>query len=85
MAHKSDANPDRVELDIFHEAPAPKRKASFWLLFFGFLALWWAFEGAKIRPGELIQAGRVAKREWDHQGIKGERQQRAMVGRSLSP
>ncbi len=44
------------ELDIFREAPpAPKRKGrSVALLFFFLLLLWWSFEGAKIRPGELI-------------------------------
>ncbi len=44
------------EREIFREAPlAPKRKGrslTFLLLFL--LLVWWSFEGAKIRPGELI-------------------------------
>ncbi len=57
MAQKSETTGDRQVIDIFHEAPpAPKKKLRFFLLSIGFvLVLWWAFEGAKIRPAELLQ------------------------------
>jgi len=57
LAQKSDANMERIEQDIFLEAPpAPKRGPRFYLpLGLFVLALWWAFEGAKIRPGELVE------------------------------
>lgn len=46
-----------MEQDIFLAAPpAPKKKVRFIVLLVVFLlALWWAFQGAKIRPGELIE------------------------------
>jgi phosphonate transport system permease protein len=46
-----------MEPDIFLEAPeAPKNRTRlFFLSLFSLLILWWAFEGAKIRPGELIE------------------------------
>ncbi|MGH7773365.1 MAG: phosphonate ABC transporter, permease protein PhnE [Candidatus Binatia bacterium] len=45
------------EMDIFREAPpAPKKGTRFFVLLAVFwLVLWWGFEGAKIRPGELIE------------------------------
>ena len=45
------------DMDIFLEAPpTPKRGARFFVLLGLFLLiLAWSFEGAKIRPGELIQ------------------------------
>ncbi|MBI4489618.1 MAG: phosphonate ABC transporter, permease protein PhnE [Deltaproteobacteria bacterium] len=57
MTQQSDAKIDRVEQDIFLAAPpAPKKGVRFFvLLVVFFLALWWAFQGAKIRPGELIE------------------------------
>ena len=58
MAQKIDSKPEeRIEQDIFLEAPEPpKRKGrTFFLCLFSFLVLWWAFQGAKIRPGELVQ------------------------------
>ena len=46
-----------VETDIFREAPpAPKRGGRFFVFLGLFvLILAWSFQGAKIRPGELIQ------------------------------
>jgi phosphonate transport system permease protein len=43
--------------DIFFEAPAaPRRGARFFLfLVIAFVVLAWSFQGAKIRPGELVQ------------------------------
>lgn len=57
MAQQSDAKIDRVEQDIFLAAPpAPKKGARFFvLLVASLLVLWWGFQGAKIRPGELIE------------------------------
>ena len=54
MANQSDI---KREMDIFIEAPpAPKKGARFFvLLAILFLLLLWAFQGAKIRPGELVQ------------------------------
>ncbi len=44
-------------MDIFNEAPpAPKKRLRVFLFSVGFvLILWWAFDGAKIRPAELLQ------------------------------
>ena len=57
MAQQSENNLDSQKRDIFSEAPpAPKKRLRFILLSIGFLLiLWWAFEGAKIRPAELLQ------------------------------
>ncbi|HZA52865.1 MAG TPA: phosphonate ABC transporter, permease protein PhnE [Candidatus Udaeobacter sp.] len=46
-----------TEMDIFFEAPpAPKRGAGFYVSLAIFaLIMAWSFQGAKIRPGELIQ------------------------------
>jgi phosphonate transport system permease protein len=47
----------QTETDIFSEAPpAPKRGARFfvWLVVLLFLLVW-SFQGAKIRPGELVR------------------------------
>lgn len=57
MSQQSETNIDRVEQDIFREAPAEPKKAVrfFVLLAVFFLVLWWAFRGAKIRPGELVE------------------------------
>jgi len=57
LAQKSETTGDRQVIDILHEAPpAPKKRLRFFLLSIGFvLVLWWAFEGAKIRPAELLQ------------------------------
>ena len=54
MAEKSEA---RAEVDIFSEAPPePKRGLKFFLgLAVLLLLLAWSFQGAKIRPGELVQ------------------------------
>jgi phosphonate transport system permease protein len=56
------ANPFETKIDgekdnIFLEAPpAPGKKARFFLFVVLFmLVLWWAFDGAKIRIGELVQ------------------------------
>lgn len=51
------AETDRVERDILFEAPpAPKKGARFFIILAVLLCvLWWAFEGAKIRPGELVR------------------------------
>lgn len=47
----------KSKVDIFREAPpAPKKGARFFLLLMAFfLVLLWSFQGAKIRPGELVQ------------------------------
>ena len=57
MAKQSNENVDRTDQDIFGKAPpAPKRGVGFYLLLaIFFLLLWWSFQGAKIRPGELVQ------------------------------
>ena len=57
MAQQSDANVDGMGQDIFRKAPpAPKKRLSFFpLLALFFLVLWWSFQGAKIRPGELVE------------------------------
>jgi phosphonate transport system permease protein len=57
LTQQSDAKIDGVEQDIFLAAPpAPKKGVRFFVLLVVFLlALWWAFQGAKIRPGELIE------------------------------
>jgi phosphonate transport system permease protein len=57
LTQQSDAKIDGVEQDIFLAAPpAPKKGVAFFVLLVVFLlALWWAFQGAKIRPGELIE------------------------------
>ena len=54
MAQQSEA---KSEVDIFRKAPPPpKKRMRFFLLLAVFLlAFWWAFHGAKIRPGELVQ------------------------------
>ncbi len=54
MAQQSEA---KSEVDILREAPPPpkKRMRLFLLLAVFLLVLWWAFHGAKIRPGELVQ------------------------------
>jgi phosphonate transport system permease protein len=47
----------KKEMDIFDEAPpAPKKGIRFNIFLAALLlVLWWAFQGAKIRPGELVQ------------------------------
>ncbi|MGH7830345.1 MAG: phosphonate ABC transporter, permease protein PhnE [Candidatus Binatia bacterium] len=57
MAQESHADTEGIVQDIFIEAPEPpKRRAQiFFLCLLSLLVLWWAFEGAKIRPGELVQ------------------------------
>lgn len=57
MAHQSNSHFSRMRRDVFFEAPpAPKRGVRFYLLLvFFFFVLWWSFQGAKIRPGELVQ------------------------------
>jgi len=57
LAQKSETTFDRQTINIFDEAPAPpKKRLRFFLLSASFvLVLWWAFEGAKIRPAELLQ------------------------------
>ncbi len=57
MAQQSDANIDGMGQDIFRKAPpAPKKGLFFFpLLALFFLVLWWSFQGAKIRPGELVE------------------------------
>ena len=56
MEHKTETNINRMGQAIFTEAPPPPRsKGRYWFLFFALLFLWWAFQGAKIRPGELIE------------------------------
>jgi len=57
LAKQSDANVDKMDRDIFRKAPpAPRKSVSFFLLLaVFFLVLWWSFQGAKIRPGELVQ------------------------------
>ena len=57
MAQLSDPTVDRRESDILGEAPpAPKNGPRFFILLVVFLlVLGWSFQGAKIRPGELIQ------------------------------
>ncbi len=56
MKQCSDSNTKNSQPDIFHEAPpAPKRGAKFFVwLGLSLLMLFWSFQGAKIRPGELI-------------------------------
>lgn len=53
MAQETEA---KTEIDIFEQAPpAPKKGPRFFILLAVLLwVLWWAFEGAKIRPGELV-------------------------------
>jgi len=57
LAQKSETTFDSKAIDIFDEAPpAPKKRLRYFLLSVGFvLVLWWAFEGAKFRPAELLQ------------------------------
>ncbi|MEK7782594.1 MAG: phosphonate ABC transporter, permease protein PhnE [Candidatus Binatota bacterium] len=57
MAKRNDANRDKTDQDLFRNAPLqPKKKARFFLLLaVFFLVLWWSFQGAKIRPGELVE------------------------------
>ncbi|MBI4523093.1 MAG: phosphonate ABC transporter, permease protein PhnE [Deltaproteobacteria bacterium] len=57
MNQKSDSSSSGTGRDIFLEAPPePKRRArSAVFLFLSLLILLWAFQGAKIRPGELIR------------------------------
>lgn len=57
MAKQSDAGMNRRDQDLFRNAPPqPKKKARFFLLLaVFFLLLWWSFQGAKIRPGELVE------------------------------
>lgn len=57
MAQHYTADTDRVERDILFEAPpAPKKGPRFFIILAVLLCvLWWAFEGAKIRPGELVR------------------------------
>jgi len=57
LAKQSDASRNGKEQDIFLKAPPQlKRGARFYLLLvIFFLVLWWSFQGAKIRPGELVQ------------------------------
>jgi phosphonate transport system permease protein len=57
LAQKSEEKKDRLEGDIFREAPpAPKKRARlFLLLVCSLLVLWWSFEGAKIKPAELLE------------------------------
>ena len=57
MAKRNDANRDKTDQDLFRNAPPqPKKKARFFLLLaVFFLVLWWSFQGAKIRPGELVE------------------------------
>jgi phosphonate transport system permease protein len=56
LAQYSDSQTSRFEPDIFEEAPpAPKRGRKFFVwLALSALILAWSFQGAKIRPGELI-------------------------------
>ena len=56
MTARSDSKMSGVEPDIFDEAPpAPKHGARFFVwLALSALILIWSFQGAKIRPGELI-------------------------------
>ncbi len=56
MTQPSDAGFASPELEIFREAPPePRRKGRTVIFLFLFLLLlWWSFEGAKIRPRELI-------------------------------
>jgi phosphonate transport system permease protein len=57
LANQFEAKTDGEKEDIFLEAPpAPRKKARLFLFMALFLlVLWWAFDGAKIRPGELVQ------------------------------
>jgi phosphonate transport system permease protein len=57
LANQFEAKTGGEKEDIFLEAPpAPGKKARFFLFVVPFLlVLWWAFDGAKIRPGELVQ------------------------------
>lgn len=56
MAQPPEPKSDRIEQDILDEiAPPPKKGLSSFLLLAAFLlVLGWAFEGAKLRPGELF-------------------------------
>ncbi|MBI2989336.1 MAG: phosphonate ABC transporter, permease protein PhnE [Deltaproteobacteria bacterium] len=57
MAQQPDTRRDEKDKDVFRKAPPPPKKgASFFLLLVAFLlVLWWSFQGAKIRPGEMVQ------------------------------
>jgi phosphonate transport system permease protein len=57
LAQEPKTNLSELEQDILRQARSgPKRGPRFFLLLGGFLlVLWWAFAGAKIRPGELIE------------------------------
>ena len=56
MAYHSETKTDRPGRDIFNEAPPPRKgtRRILWLTV-SLVVLWWAFEGAKFRPAELIQ------------------------------
>lgn len=56
MTERSDSKTSGTEPDVFDEAPpAPKRGARFFVwLALAALILIWSFQGARIRPGELI-------------------------------
>lgn len=57
MAKQSNASRNDKDQDIFLKAPPrPKRGVRFFLLLaVFFLLLGWSFQGAKIRPGELVE------------------------------
>lgn len=57
LAQQFKENIGGVERDIFHEAPPPPKKTvrSVLVLVGSLLVLWWSFEGAKIKPTELME------------------------------
>ena len=57
MEDRSNGQTKSSEGDVFFEAPpAPKKGLRFFVfLIVFFLVLWWAFEGARFRPGELVE------------------------------
>ncbi len=57
MAEQSETKVNSMEREIFHEAPPPPKKTlrSVLLLVGSLLVLWWSFEGAKIKPTELME------------------------------
>jgi len=57
LAQQFDAKLSSPEQEILREAPRPPRRNMWHFVLLGFclLVLVWAFQGAKIRPGELVR------------------------------